>query len=354
MQLALLGIPGTGVKTLFSAITGLAEPAGAYTGAPGQARVAVVKVPDERLLLLSSVYRPKKTTPATVELVEFPGLFGGPAVDARVVAKARESDALVIVLRTFESQVAPHLLGAVDPKRDLARIDSEMALADLAILEARLDRLEKNLKRNRTDEDLAEKDILLRCRAELEAGRSVRDARLSDAERRAIRSFRFLTEKPAILMMNIGENQIGQEEALMTSFKGKYEVQAICGSLESELARLGEAERADFMKDFGVQELAAPVVLHAAYRILEVVTFFTYGEDECRAWNVRRGDTVVEAAGRIHTDLAKGFIRAEVVSFEDFRQYGDMKGVKAAGKFRLEGRDHLVQEGDIIIIRHSN
>lgn len=354
MQLALMGLPATGVKTIFSAITGLAEHVGAFTGPPGQARVAIVKVPDERLQLLSKVYQPKKTTLATVELVEFPGIFGSSTADQRTVARVRESDALVLVLRTFESEIAPHLLGKVDPARDLDKLHSEIILADLTILEARLERLEKNLKRNQSEEDLAEKAILLRCKAELEAGRGIRAAQLSAADRKSIRSFSFLTEKPIILILNIGEGQIGQEEALMSPFKSAYEVQALCGSLEAELAQIDETERAAFMKDFGVRELAAPVVLHAAYRILEVVTFFTYGEDECRAWNVHRGETVVEAAGKIHTDLAKGFIRAEVVSSEDFRNYGDMKAVKAAGKLRLEGREHVVQEGDIIIIRHSN
>jgi GTP-binding protein YchF len=354
MQLALTGIPLTGVKTVFSAISGHAEPAGVHSWAPGQSRLIVVKIPDERLDFISKAFKPKKTTLATVTLAEFPGLFGGPGTDSGLIGRIREADALVIVLRTFESEANPHPAGSVDPARDLDRIYSDFVIADMGVLESRVDRLEKNLKRARNEDDAAELEVLVKCRAALDAGRGVRDCELKEDERKRIRSYCFLTEKPLILVLNVGEDQLGQEEELMAPFKARgYEVQAICGSLEAELSQLGPDERLEFMKDFGLKQLAAPKVLGAAYRTLDIVTFFTFAGDECRAWQIHRGETAVAAAGKVHTDLARGFIRAEVIAFEDFKVHGGMKEVKAAGKLRLEGRDYVVREGEMLLIRHN-
>jgi len=353
MQLALTGMPSTGVKTVFSAVTGYTEEGDARSR-PGQARVVVVRIPDKRLDLISSVFRPKKTVPATVELTEYPGLFGGGGMDNSLVGKIREADALVLVLRAFESSVSPHSAGSVDPERDFEQLCSDFVLADLAVLEPRVERIERSLARMRHEEEEAELDVLLRCRELLEAGRGVRDAELSDDDRKRIHNYCFLTEKPLILILNIGEDQLGQEDELAAPFRDKgLEVRALCGSLEAELPQLDEADRAEFMKDFGLEELAAPKVLSAAYHRLETVTFFTFTGDECRAWQLRRGENAVAAAGKVHTDLARGFIRAEVAAFEDFKEHGGIKEVKAAGKLRLEGRDYVVQEGDMLLIRHN-
>lgn len=355
MQVALTGIPGTGVKTIFSAITGNVEAAGASSWKPGQTRLVSLRVPDERLDYLSEVYKPKKKTYATVELVEYPGLFGSASTDNNSIGKIRQANAIVINLRTFESQTFPHPSGSIDPARDLERIYSDFVIADIAVLETRYVRLEKNIARLKKDEEVAEFEVLKKCRELLEAGKGVSEAGLSEEESKLIRSFGFLTEKPLVLLINIGENQLGEEESVMAPFVEKgYEVQALCGSLEAELAALDKDERAEFMSDFGVTKLAAPTVLSAIFRRLSILTFFTYGEDECRAWNVEEGDTAVAAAGKIHTDLARGFIRAEVVGWDDFKEHGSIKEVKAAGRFRLEGKEYLVNEGDLIIIRHSS
>ncbi|MDP6111222.1 MAG: DUF933 domain-containing protein [Planctomycetota bacterium] len=354
MQVALTGIPGTGVKTIFSAITGNVEEAGASSWNPGQSRLVSLRVPDERLDIITEVYKPKKKTYATVELVEFPGLFGSPSTDNAAIGKIRQTDAIVIVLRTFESQAFPHPSGSIDPARDLERIYSDFVIADLEVLETRHERLEKNLARMKKDEDVAEFEVLCKCRELLNSGKGVSEAGLSEDESKLIRSFGFLTEKPLVLLINVGESQLGDEESAMSAFVEKgYEAQALCGSLEAELCALDEEERAEFMSDFGVTELAAPAVLSAIFRRLSILTFFTYGEDECRAWNVEEGDTAVDAAGKVHTDLARGFIRAEVVAWDDFKEHGSVKDVKAAGKFRLEGKEYLVNEGDLIIIRHN-
>ncbi len=355
MQLALIGIPSSGVKTIYSALSGNAEAGEAVRPtSPGQTRLTVLKVPDQRLDLLAGIFKPQKVVPATVELAEFPGLFAAPRSDASRVAKAREADALALVLRSFESDVAPHQDGMVDPQRDLRNLLSELALSDLAVVEARLERLKRSVKRKDAEEELAEQDVLLRLKEALESGASVRDVELAAEDSKRIRGFGFLSAKPLLLIVNIGESQLGQEEPLLRPFSAQgWEAQALCGSLEAELSQLEESERIEFMQDFGVEELAAPTVLSAAYRVLETRTFLTYGEDECRAWNVRIGDTAVDAAGKIHSDLARGFIRAEVIAWEDFDQHRDLKKIKAAGKFRLEGKDYVVQEGDLIIIRHS-
>ncbi len=353
--MALTGIPGTGVKSTFTAISGHVEEGGLASSSSGQGRIVVLKVPDPRLDLISEQYNPRKIVPATVELAEYPGAIGGPSTDARALAKAREADALVLVIRTFESSVAPHLAGSVDGKRDLDLLTSEMVLSDLSIVEGRLDRLSRSVKRKDNEEDLAEQAVLLRLKSSLEEGFPVRDADLTSDEQRRIRSFGFLSEKPVLLILNIGESQIGQEAELVSGFKALgFEVETLCASLEAELAQLEDAERKEFMGDFGLTELAAPKVLAAAYRMMSVRTFFTYGEDECRAWNVKVGDNAVDAAARIHTDLARGFIRAEVFSFEDFREHRELKNIKAAGRFRLEGKEYVVQDGDLIIIRHSS
>lgn len=354
MQLALTGIPTSGVKTIFSAISGHAEADGAYAAKPGQARISTLKVPDERLDYISGVINPTKIVQATVELAEYPGLFGGQNTNNQNVGRVREAEALGLILRTFESIAAPHLYGSVDPQRDLERLRSDMAIADLSIVETRLERLQKSARSKKGDEDIAEQEILVRCKDALDAGKCIREMELTDADEKRIKNFQFLTQKPLLLILNIGENQLGEEDSLKQPFsKLGYEVQTLCGSLEAELSQLEDEERAEFMSDFGIDELAAPVVLAAAYRILHVVTFFTHGENEVRAWAAEKGDTAVIAAGKIHTDMAQGFIRAETIAYDDFKEHGDIKGVRAAGKFRLEGRDYVIQEGDLIIIRHN-
>lgn len=354
MRLALIGIPSSGVKTIYSAITGHAESGGGFRPSSALNRLAVLKVPDPRLDLLTDVFKPKKKVAATVELTEFPGLLGGSKTDPQAVAKAREADALALVLRCFSSDMAPHPKDSVDPRRDLDDLEAEMVLSDLSVAESRLERLSGSVKTKANDDDLAEHAVLNRVRQQLEEGLPVRRLDLSEEERKRIRGFGFLTAKPRMLILNIGESQLGEEDSIAAPFVEQgWVAEALCGSLEAELAQLEETERGEFMSDFGLDELAAPRVLSAAYQALEIRTFYTYGDDECRAWTVRVGDTAVDAAGKIHSDLAKGFIRAEVVGWQDFQEHPSIKEVKAAGKFRLEGKDYRVQEGDLIIIRHS-
>ena len=353
MQLALVGLPAAGVKTVFNAITSWADSAASQATSGGQNRIAVVKVPDPRLDRISRAFSPRKTTPATVELIESPGLFGD-KIDARSLARVREADALVVVLRVFENLSVPHLDETIDPARDLDRVLSEMLLSDLAIVENRLERLTASLQKRKSDEELLERDILLRCLELLNQDQRLSELDLPATQEKVLRGFGFLTQKEMLILLNIGDNQIGQEEELAAGLGIDQEKCTLCADIEAELATLEAEEREEFMRELAIQELAAPQVLRAAYRLLKIVTFFTYGEDECRAWRVRQGQNAVDAAGQIHSDLARGFIRAEVVSFPDFDQLGGIKEAKAAGRFRLEGKDYPVVDGDIIIIRHSS
>lgn len=353
MQIGLVGFPGAGVKTVFSAITGLTPAAGVGSTIVGTSRLAVLQVPDPRLELISSVYEPKRYTPSTVEIAEFPGVFGARS-DPRLLAKCRESDALALVIGTFEGRALDGVresdLGSLsDALRD------EMILADLTVAESRLPRLNASLKKRKNEIEEAELKILVRCLEQLEAGRTLLDLDLATEDQRKIRGFGFLSLKPIFLLINIGERDVGREEEFAAKFLEKgLTARALCGDLESELATIADDERGQFMDDLGIDEFSTPKVLRAAYECMNVRTFYTYGQDECRAWMLRAGQTAVDAAARIHTDLAQGFIRAEVVSFADFQEYGCIKNVKAAGRFRLEGKDYTVQDGDLIIIRHSS
>ena len=353
MQIGLIGFPGAGVKTIFSAITGLTQSGGVGSTTIGTSRLAVLKVPDPRLELISSVYKPRKSTPATVDIAEFPGVFG-PHADARLLAKCRESDALALVLGAFENAGSDSHGGAA-PGVDAGPLKDEMILADLAIAEARLERLTSSLSKKKDDTEKAEHQVLVKCREQLDQGRPLLDLELTAEDAKRIRGFGFLSRKPAFVLINIGEAQLGSAQRLVEQLsKQGVTARALCGDIESELARIEGADREELMKEFGISELAAPEVLRAAYECLQVCTFYTYGEDECRAWTLQEGQTAVDAAGRIHTDLARGFIRAEVVSFADFREHGDIKKARAAGRFRLEGKEYVVADGDLIIIRHSS
>jgi GTP-binding protein YchF len=352
MQLALVGLPGAGIKTVFSAITGLGDTIG-HQGAFGQNRLAVLKVPDDRLDFISRIFRPPKAVQATVEIAEFPGLFGR-KVDAASLARVREADALTVVIRAFPSAVVPHPLGNVDPVRDLNSVLSELLLADLAIVEARLHRLEASLKKRKDEEEQEEKEVLEKCKLCLDRGEALRQLEMDSRQQKVTRGFGFLTRKPLIILLNIGDSQLEQEESLMGPLKETgFNVRTLCGDIEAELAQMGEGDRRELMTDFGIEELAAPIVLGAAYQTLDLVTFYTHSEKECRAWHIHMGETALDAAAKVHTDLARGFIRAEVVGFEDLQTYQSIKEVKAHGRLRLEGKDYVVQDGDLITVRHS-
>lgn len=354
MRLAVAGVHGSGKSTLFRAFTGASAPAPG--GAPGAAALAVVKVRDPRLERLRDMFQPRKYTPAAVEVLDLPGLPGPgePASDRRseLLASARESDGLVLVVRAFEEPSYPYAEAKPDPAREAAHLAGELCFADLDIASKRLEKLQASGRKSGVKEmEKKEAEALARIVKVLEEGGLVKDASLSSEEEKLLRGFRFLTAKPWVLCVSVAE---GGDPALADSIPGVFQSRAtLAGKTEADIAELEEGDRAAFLAEMGIARPAAEVLLEAAFRGLGMITFFTVGEDEVRAWTLPGGSSAVEAAGCIHSDLARGFIRAEVTAAADLLALGSMAEVKKAGKQRLEGKEHVVRDGDILNIRFS-
>lgn len=351
MRLAIVGARGSGKSTLFHAFTGKAPDPAAN---PRDPAVAVVKVRDDRLEWLRGKYDPRKFTPAAVEVSDLPGLPGPNDLTgvklSELLAAAREADGLMLCVRGFEDPTYPYDDPKPNPVREVEDLAMELLLADQEIAERRMEKLDRK-GGNRTDEEKREHAALAKVIEALEAGRPVKNAGLSSADEKVLRGFRFLSEKPWILVLSLPDDM---EPGLEQDMEGALEARtAVRAKLEAEVAELDEADRKLFMEDLGITELAGEKVLAAAFRGLGTICFFTTGEDEVRAWPVTRGATAVEAAGTIHSDLARGFIRAEVYGFDELREAGDEAAVKKAGKFRLEGKEYVVKDGDILHVRFS-
>jgi GTP-binding protein YchF len=353
MRLALVGLPGSGKTCVFNALTGSHEAPGAAGGRAAE-HLAVLRVPDERLDWLAELYRPPKVTPSTIEILDLPGLGtagagGGPRTEG-TVGSARTADALALVLRGFTDPSYPYEQPEPDPRRDLETLRTELALADLAVAEKRVEKIKKDRHKPKPDREREERELayLERLVAAMEEGRRARDVEATDEERELVKGYAFLTAKPWVGILSRDESAEGGLE--LPGVEGQAEM---LGRLEMEIGELDADERGEFMAEMGLDRLHTPDVVKACYSALDVVTFLTCGDPEVHAWTVRRGSTAVEAAGAIHSDLARGFIRAEVVEFDVLREAGDMKAVKAAGKLRLEGRDYVVVDGDVILVRFS-
>ena len=361
LKLGIIGFPACGKTSLFNAVVGGQQPVGQYTNLPGS-HLAVMKVPDPRMEKLREMYHPKSFVLAAVDCVDFTGLIsgtgggtgGGKEVKGEILGKLREVDGIVHVVRAFESSGVPHVLQSVDPLRDLGETNNELLFADLAQCTARVEKLRvQSAKPTKTQEqdkkELATLEKVLRL---LEEGKAVHGfTPANDDERRHLAAFQFLTHKQQVVVFNVGEGDAapgGKAAALVEKVPGSL---ALCAKLEMEIGQLPEEERAAFLKDMGIAEPASARLARQAYAALDAIPFFTVGEDECRAWTIHRGDTAVAAAGKIHTDLAKGFVRAEVFACDELLAAGGEKALKAAGKFRLEGKEYVVKDGDIVHIR---
>jgi GTP-binding protein YchF len=351
MRLAIVGAKGSGKSTLFRAFTGA-------TAAPSSAdgsNVAVVKVRDERLEWLRDFHKPRKYTPVAVEVFDLPGLPDAAETTgmklSELLAAARESEGLLVCVRAFEDPTYPYKNAAADAAAEASHLVAELAFADLDVATKRIDKLDRK-GGNMLDLEKREHAALVKIRAALEEGRPVKSLGLSADDRKLLRGFRFLTDKPWVLVVALPD--AGGEE-LVAKIGGPFEARiGVRTKLEAEVSELDAADRAAFMKDLGIEALASESVVRAAFAALGTIPFFTSGEDEVRAWPITRGSNAVEAAGKIHTDLARGFIRAEVYSFDDFKAAeGDVNAVKKAGRFRVEGKDYVVQDGDILNIRFS-
>jgi ribosome-binding ATPase len=358
LRIAIVGLGQVGKTTLFRILT---HAHGSSTsGAKTETHVSVVAVPDPRLERLAEMYRPKKTVHATIEYFDTPGsvidlLRAGPSS-----ANLREADALAHVIRTFQNAAVPPPGGELNPRRDRETADLELVLSDLAVVEKRLERLNKDIQRQKNPLLEKEHHALERCRTALEAQTPLRELELSEEEERLIRGFTFLSLKPMVYVLNLDEHDAARASAadefaseMGLSRRPRTAVTAVCGKIEAELAELSDAEAAEFLESYGLQESALSRFIRTGYRLLDLISFFTVGEDECRAWTIRAGGSALEAAGEIHSDIQKGFIRAEVVAYEELVAAGSMAEARARGKLRLEGKEYVVQDGQVVHFRHS-
>lgn len=354
MKIGLIGLPNSGKTTIFNALTKSEAEVTEYASKKAEPNMAVVNVIDERVTSLSSMYKPKKTVYATIEFIDFV-LPAKESERSDIFSSAsmgmiKNTDALALVVRNFQD----NLMGEPDPLNDINQINDELLLSDLIITENRLERIELSYKRGqKTNELQLEEKTLRKISEQLNDNQSIRDIQLSDYEEKSIRGFQFLTKKPIMIVLNSGEKNFGRNEDLLIEIKKRHKIIEFTGNFEMELSQLDDDEAKMFMEDMGINESARNRLTKFAYDIVGYISFFTVGSDEVRAWNIHKGETAVEAAGTIHTDLSRGFIRAECFSYDNLMECGSEKAVREKGLFRLEGKDYIVQDGDILNIRFN-
>jgi len=359
LKIGMLGFSKVGKTTLFNILTGAHVAVDRFAAGKAEPNVGVAKVPEPRLDRLSAMYKPKKTTCAHVDFLDIQGLQKGDAssVDLK---EMRNVDAIAHVVRAFRDEAIPHSEGPIDPRRDIATLETELMLADLDVAQRRLERLELNIKKAKNKDDELELPVVKRCLEALERERPIRELDLSEEDLRKIRGFAFLTAKPMLLIVNCDETDAPK----MTGFIEQYRLQeiaarprtalcAISAKVEEEIASLEAADAKAFLDDLGLKEPAKDRLIRAAFGLLGLIQFFTVGEDECRAWPIRRGTTAPRAAGTIHSDFEKGFIRAEVVSYDDLIAAGSIAAAREKARLRSEGRTYVVQDGDVINFRFN-
>jgi GTP-binding protein YchF len=360
LRAGLIGFPGAGKTALFQLLTAARE-APRPTGKV-EANVGVSRVPDERLDRLTAIFNPRKRVPATVEFADTAGTAGGRGGAQALldVAAFRNADALLHVVRLFRDPSVAHPAGSVDPARDVRSMEDEIILADLGVVERRLERLERDIKKGGAADLRKEQDVLTTCRAALEEGRPLRTLALAPDDTRRLRGFQFLSAKPLLLVLNLDEADLPKADQAVTlagleSFVAGAATSAvpICAKIELEIAQLDEGDATAFMQDLGLRESGLDRVIRASYDLLGYISFFTVGDDECRAWSIPRSTPAVLAAAEIHTDISRGFIRAEVVPYEALVERGSLPACRDRGELRLEGKEYVVADGDVINFRHA-
>jgi len=360
MKTGIIGLPQVGKTSLFKILTKAKLDDRGYSN-PREAHIGVARVPDERLDKLSTLYSPKKTTYASVEFVDVAAIGQEALKETAFLANLRSVDALIHVLRAFEDDAIPHV-GPIDPLRDIKNVEFDMMISDLAQVEKRLERVEKDLRKMRSPDLEHENALLLRSKESLEKEVPLRELEMTPEEKKLIRGFMFLSQKPVLYVVNIGESSTLGED--LDSAVARYKLTdvahrpnagatAICGKVEAELAEMDEAEAADFLASYGLHESGLVRLIRKSYELLGLISFFTAGEDECRAWTVPAGSKAPQAAGAIHSDLEHHFIRAETIRWDNLLAAGSEAAARAQGTLRLEGKEYVVHDGDVMHIRHS-
>jgi len=355
MQTGIIGLPSVGKTTLFQILT----KAHVDTSKSGQdTRVGVARVPEPRLAQLARLYNPKKITYATVRYVDLGGMQKERMREA--LAGLREVDSIAHVIRVFDDPSVPHSEGTIDPLRDATNLDLELILSDHEQIAKRLERLEKDLKKKADKQLELEKAVLDKCKVHLEAEKPLRELPLTADEHKPIGGFLFLSQRPMLYVLNLGDDEASQldtavERHKLAALQGRPNtaVVAVCGRLEAELAEMDDKEAAELLASYGLKEPGLNRLIHATYDLMGLTSFFTAGEPEVRAWTIHKGTNAVKAAGAIHSDIERGFIRAEVVRWDDLLSAGSLGAAREKAQVRLEGKDYIVQEGDVILFRHS-
>lgn len=358
----IVGLPNVGKSTLFNAITKQNILAANYPFATIEPNVGMVTVPDERINFLNQMYNPKKTIPATFEFTDIAGLVEGASkgegLGNKFLSHIREVDAICEVVRCFEDSNITHVSGNVDPIRDVEIINVELELADLEVIENRLGRMGKKARLANDKEALKEAELLEKLKTNLEKNINPRNLDLTEEELKILKPFNLLTLKPIIYVANINEDELNKENNYVKTLKQYAEkenasVVVICAKIEAELSELDDEDKKEFLADLNIQESGLDKLIKSSYKLLGLSTYLTAGPDEVRAWTYKQGMKAPECAGIIHTDFEKGFIKAEIMSFNDLKQLGSETKVKEAGKLRLEGKDYIMQDGDICHFRFN-
>jgi len=359
LRMVIVGLPQSGKTTVFNALTRSEAETGGFSSGESEANLATVKVPDPRLDALTPLFNPKRIVPADVQYLDVAGLakgVGESGMGGQLLGQLAQANALVLVVRAFEDANVPHPEETVDALRDLETLLLEFTFSDLGIIEKRLVRIDQTvgkLRGTEREQHEREREALLRCKVALEADTPIREVELDEEDARLLRGFGFLTQKPALVLFNVGEDQLGATaDEIVAVARERFgrpgvEIHALAGQIEMEIAQLDADDAALFMADLGIAESSLDRVIRLSYDLLGLISFFTVGPDEDRAWTIRRGATAVEAASEIHSDIARGFIRAEIVAYDDMMATGTMAEARKAGKLRLEGKTYVMQDGDI-------
>ncbi len=359
MQIGLVGLQSSGKTLLFNTLAKIQEDENAYRD---EARVEVVKVPDERLDNLTEIFNPKKQVNATIEIFDIPGV--GLADDGKVritsafLNNVKNNDALFYVIRQFKNEAVPHPLNRIDAAADIEFLETEFLFSDMSFLENRLEKLKKDIQKRKDDQLVKELAVIEKCFEHVNEEKPLRSLELNENERKMLSGYQLLTLKPLAIAVNLDEDSMKNSAETIEEIKNKFgltdlEIIPFSAEIEYELSKLDEEDQAIFMEEYGIKESALTKILRTSYKVLGLQSFFTVGEDETRAWTIKKNYTAQQAAGVIHTDFYNKFIRAEVVHYDDFMKYKSFAKCKEAGVWRLEGKDYIVQDGDILNIRHS-